>query len=278
MKTNLPDNTIHYSRRFQAASRAFIGVLLVFMLGAPLVAAPVTRNEAFRAAASQLPGFFAGAWQPAGELTLQGLAGGTGAFVFIFANGLENAKETPAAFVSRQRAGLAASGKGASADTSELYGEDRYATIFISAEDTEPVVLRCFKGLPAQIVKEADALALAAKAAGNAWRVRRCLALGAFDEAFVLDPTASTGQALVVDMRTRSVVTEEDAKARAKAKPAPAPDPERIRLCQAAWAPYRAGDTATPQARAVSGAPPKNGSVTAGSSKKQAPVQGPQGK
>jgi hypothetical protein len=255
MKTNLSDSLFRSSHRNSPiqcdSSSPALGALLLLLVAAPLVAAPVTRNEAFRAAASELPGFFAGDWRPAGELILYRPAGDAGAYVFMFASTPKAADETPAAFVARQRASLAAKGKTFSSTDSELYGEDRFATIFISADDTEPVVLRCFKGLPPQVVKEADALALGAKTGGSAMRVRRCLALGAFDEAFVMDPATGTGGALVADMRTGLVATEAEVQARAQAKQAAAPDPDRVRLCQSAWARYRAGQSsAAPGARA----------------------------
>jgi hypothetical protein len=265
-----------------------LGTLLVLLMAAPVVAAPITRNEAFGAAANELPDFFAGDWRPAGELVLYRITGNTGAYVFMFANTPKPAdgappEETPAAFAARQRASLVDDRKPFSSTASELYGEDRFATIFISADDTEPVVLRCFKGLPAQLVKEADALALAAKAGGSsALHVRRCLMLGMFDEAFLIEPATGTGQVLVVDMRTRSVVTEQEAQARAQTKRAAAVDPERVRLCQAAWARYRLGGKAAAellsQPGPTSGGRPKSPVITNGESNKQPPVPGPQGK
>jgi hypothetical protein len=279
MKTNIPGNIMRSSPSTsllrllfhadpggpsfpaQANIRAAVGALLFLLTASSIVAAPVTRDEAFRAAGSQLPGFFPGAWRPAGEMALQNLSGDTAAYVFMFSNLPEPAKgsapeETPAAFVARQRVRLAKTGQPVSPSDSELYGEDRFATVFTAADDTEPVVLRCFKGLPSQVVKEVDALALGAKSGAGAWRVRRCLMLGLFDEAFVLEPTSGTGGALVVDMRSRAVVTEEDAKARAKAKKALVPDSERIRMFQEAWAPYRTpGKAATFSSQPVR--PPK---------------------
>ena len=123
-------------------------------------------------------------------------------------------------------------------NTSELYGENRFASIVVSADDTEPPVLRCFLGLPPHVVKESDALALAAKTGGAAWRVRHCLMLGLFDEAFSLETTTGS-TALVVEMRTRSSTSLADAKARALAKRVADPDPERVRKCQEAWNLYR---------------------------------------
>ncbi len=121
---------------------------------------------------------------------------------------------------------------------------------------------RCFKGLPPQVVKEAEALTLGAKAnGGGTWRVRHGLMLGLFDEAFLLEPTTGAGRALVVDMRTRSVVPLEEAQARAHTKRAAVADPERIRQCQAAWARYRAAG------KSAAAAPPKPQATAIGPSK-----------
>ena len=57
-------------------------------------------------------------------------------------------EDSPAGFVAKGRAKLAGDGKSASSDEPDLYGQGRFASIVISAADTEPVVLRCFKGLP----------------------------------------------------------------------------------------------------------------------------------
>ena len=261
--------------------------LIALLMAGPLSAAPVTRNEAYGAATNELPGFFAGPWHPAGELTLHNLSGDTVAYLFMFAgprkqsNG-EAQEETPAAFVTHERARLAGAGKSVSGDAPELYGEDRFASIVISANDSEPVVLRCFRGLPPQVVKEADALALAAKTRGaGAWRVRHCLMLGLFDEAYAIETPTGTPPALIVELRTRSVQTEEDAQVRAQSKRAAAPDPERIQQCQAGWARYRVADkfAATPPPNPVPGAGGRRkGSVVADESTNQPLLPGPQGR
>jgi len=221
-------------------------VLLLLSLASAAKAAPVSHDEAFRVATAELPGFYTGNWNPAGEILLHNLSGDVTAFIFMFdrTQKLSNKDQTPApaAFVAKARTDLAAAGIVVSGYESELRGADRYATIVISADDTEPPVLRCFLGLPPQVVREVEVLALAADNKGGAgsWRVRHCLMLGFFDEAFLVEPTTGSKEALVVDLRMRAVVTEKEAKTRALTKRAAAPDPELIRMSQNAWAPYRA--------------------------------------
>jgi hypothetical protein len=92
--------------------------------------------------------------------------------------------------------------------------------------------MRCH-WLPGHVVREANAVALAGRTQrGGTWRVRRSLMLGFFDEAFVVEPAAGTGEALVVDLRTQAAVPEREARTRAQLrKAAAASDPERERLC-----------------------------------------------
>ena len=225
---------------------AIAGMALGWALAAP--AAPVARDDAFRAAESELPRFYPGEWAAADEVPLYDLNGAVAAYAFIFERGAKRsaAAETPAAFVERARAAVAAAGAEATGYETELRGEDRYATIVIAADDAEPPVLRCHLGLPGHVVRAANAVALAGRTQrGGAWRVRRPLMLGFFDEAFVVEPATGTGETLVVDLRTQAAVPEREARARAKLrKAAAAPDPERERLCAEAWQPYRAA-TAT---------------------------------
>lgn len=235
------------------------GIILVALaMSGPLLAAPVARDEAFKAASTELPRFYAGNWSPAGEILLYDLAGDVAAYLFMFDQTPKRSQtasdDFPAAFVENARAELAAAGKTVSGYEFELRGENRYASIVISADDAEPPVLRCFQGLPAQLVREANARELARQTqGGGAWRVRHCLMLGFFDEAFALEPVSGAGEALVVDLRSRAVVTEREAKARARLRKAAAPDPERVRLCQEAWQPYRTTilSTAVPLALAT---------------------------
>ena len=226
----------------KALGWAIMGVALGMALAAP--AAPVARDDAFRAAESELPRFYPGAWTAADELPLYDLDGAVAAYAFIFERAAKRgaAAEAPAAFVARARAAVAAAGAEATGYETELRGEDRYATIVIAADDAEPPVLRCHLGLPGHVVRAANAAALAGRArSGGAWRVRRSLMLGFFDEAFVVEPAAGAGDALVVDLRTQAAVPEREARARAQLrKAAAAPDPERERLCAEAWQPYRA--------------------------------------
>lgn len=219
-------------------------------LSVSAMAAPVSRDEAFAAASTELPRFYAGSWNLADEMPLYGLSGDVKAFLFMFdraqkaAGGGEDG--APAAFVAKARADLAAKGIVLSGQEPELRGEDRYATIVISADDTEPPMLRCFQGLPYQVVRAVDALALATEKKGaGSWRVRHGLMLGFFDEAFAVEPAAGSGEALVVDLRMCAVVTEKEAKARALAKQAVPPDPDLIRMSRQAWEPYRTAVQAT---------------------------------
>lgn len=226
----------------KALGWSIVGMALGWALAAP--AAPVARDDAFRAAEIELPRFFPGEWTAADEVPLSDLNGAVAAYAFIFERAAKRsaAAEAPAAFVARARATLAAAGAEATGYEAELRGEERYATIVIAADDAEPPVLRCHLGLPGHIVREANAVALAGRArSGGAWRVRRPLMLGFFDEAFVVEPAAGTGEALVVDLRTQAAVPEREAQARAQLrKAAVASDPERERLCAEAWQPYRA--------------------------------------
>lgn len=235
------------------SSKSSILVLLPLVFTASmLVAAPVQRDDAYLAANTELPRFFAGPWQLAGELTLHNLSGDTVAYTFMFARPKAQAAgilQTPAAFLTQTRERLSVSGKTVTGDATELYGEDVFASIVISADNTEPPILRCFKGLPPHVVKEADALAMAAKSSGtDAWRVRHCLMLGLFDESFSLETATDTASALVVDMRTRTIMPHADALARAKAKQARVPDAQLVLKCQEAWNTYRvAGKSADKQ-------------------------------
>ena len=226
----------------KALALAIAGMALGWALAAP--EAPVARDDAFRAAETELPRFYPGEWAAADEVPLYDLNGAVAAYAFIFECGAKRAAaaEAPAAFVAQARAIIAAAGVEATGYETELRGEDRYATIVIAADDAEPPVLRCHLGLPGHVVREANALALAGRIQrGGTWRVRRPLMLGFFDEAFVVEPAAGTGDALVVDLRTQAAVPEREAQARAQLrKAAAAPDPERERLCAEAWQPYRA--------------------------------------
>ncbi len=207
-------------------------------------AAPVSRNEAFGAASALLPSFFPGDWFLADEITLHLLSGEAGAFLFVFESGGktsdDQARNSPQEFVARTRADLAGQSGRPTGYEPELRGEDRYATIMISAEDTAPPVLRCFRGLPFQRVREVNALDLAGREKdGKPWRVRHHLMLGFFDEAFLVEPVDGGGDAMVVDLRTHAVVTEPDAQAQARLQSPRQPDPDLARMSQEAWAPYR---------------------------------------
>ncbi|MDD2454897.1 MAG: hypothetical protein PHE10_01045, partial [Kiritimatiellae bacterium] len=140
-----------------------------------------------------------------------------------------------------RRSKLADAGKNLNGNNPGLYGAERFATIVISADDTEPPVLRCGLGLPPQLVKERDAEALAKSAyAQGRWRVRRRLMLGMLDEAFECEDEEGREAPLVVEMRTGKTLPLAEAaeRGRAKRKQAAA-EPERERLCREAWAPFR---------------------------------------
>ena len=224
-------------------------ICLLAFAAVAATAAPVSRDEALRAAERELPGFFGGSWRPAGEIALFDLSETVAAYAFIFTDASAPAlagapEEQPTGFVARARAGLAAAGRMVTGAESELYGADRFATIVIAADDTEPVVLRCFRGLPPQLVKEADAPGLAGQG-GGAWRVKHHLMLGFFDEAYLLENADGTAEQ-IVDLRTRSSATKTALREREVARKQAAADPERIRLCQDAWKPYRAAAKAGP--------------------------------
>lgn len=250
--------------------RISVATTLGLLMAATLVAAPVQRNNAFRAANAELPNFFPGTWQSVGELAMYNLSDEIVAYAFIFARPETKAVEAtqernPAAFVAKARKQLAKNGKTVTGNAAELYGENLFASIVISADDTEPPVLRCFLGLPPHVVKEADALALASKSGGaGVWRVRHCLMLGLFDEAFSLENATGTA-ALAVNMRTRKAMPYADAKARALAKPLIVPDAEQRSKCQEAWDRYRSAgkDVPAPTSTAPAGMAVKKTSVIA---------------
>lgn len=209
-----------------------------------LAADPVSLETARRVAVARLPAFYAGSWRLADEYALENLSGETVAYTFVFSKSAQTSVAAsglrtlaPTSFVAKARANLKRAGKNVTGNSPELYGADTYASIVISADDTEPPVLRCFTGLPSEVVKETDALELISKQSGSgAWRVRRRLMLGMFDEAFLIENTAETSVVQVVDMRTGSVVTKAAALSRASVKKAAAvKDADRVRLCQAAW-------------------------------------------
>ena len=225
--------------------RAWVSLPVALALGA--AAASVPRETAFHVAANQLPGYFAGPWQLADEYALENLSGDTVAYTFIFSmpsrqefQSPESGALAPTSFVARARERLRGSGRPATGNTAELYGEDRFASILVSADDTEPPVLRCYRGLPPHLVKEADALDLVTKKRGaGAWRVRRRLMLGLFDEAFCLGNAADTNAAEIVDMRTGAVLSKAEAETRGRAKKVAGQDRERVRMCREAWGAVR---------------------------------------
>ncbi|MDD4102816.1 MAG: hypothetical protein PHU80_09350 [Kiritimatiellae bacterium] len=209
-----------------------------------LCAEPVGREAASAAAAVRLPQFYPGAWIPAGDYPLYDLAGTVVAYTFMFERGTPDGKAsrsgTPTEFVAERRKKLADAQKSPNGNNPELYGAERFATIVISADDTEPPVIRCFLGLPPQLVKERDAENLAARGHGRGrWRVSRRLMLGMFDEAFECEDAEGGNQALLVEMRTGKTLPLAEAaeNGRAKLKENVA-DPDRERLCREAWAPF----------------------------------------
>ena len=224
--------------------RGTILLHVMFALGVTLqsLAAPVGRDGALRAAKAELPRYYAGPWQLASEQTMHDLEGNVQAYTFVFSHARAEAKASapdadPAQFIAKARRNLAAAGKAISGNEPQLYGRERFASIVVNADDTEPVVLRCFKGLPPHLVKASNAKALAAQRRGGAWRTRRYLMLGLFDEALLME-SPDGKDAVVVDMRTRSVVTREVARERALRKKRPTPSEEQARQCRKAWAPH----------------------------------------
>lgn len=223
----------------------YLAMASLWMAAAISMAEPVLRQEAYRAARSELPGFFPGPWKSTGEIVLKDLEGSAAAYLFMFkSTGTDvvpiSDDSTPAEYVARTRARLKLTGNAVSGSTRALYGEDRFASIVISADDEEPIVLRCFKGLSPHLVKEADAVSLAArKGGGGTWRVREYLMLGLFDEAFSIE-TDADGSTLVVDTRTGTVLTHSEAKTRAIEKQREKRSNSELRgRCRQAWRAYR---------------------------------------
>lgn len=203
--------------------------------------APVERDTAFQVAASQLPVYFEGAWALADEFELFNLDGNVVAFTFVFSRQQKQAGDgdgsaSPADYVAKTRERLTADGQAVSGNEAELYGESNYASIVISADDTEPPVLRCYLGLPPHVVKEKNALAMVSKSkGGGVWQMRRRLMLGLFDEAFLCGKAGALSADVVVEMRSGAIVSKTEADTIARGKKAVAPDPERRRLSQEAW-------------------------------------------
>ena len=214
------------------------GLLFPLLAACAAVAEPVARDTAFLVASGQLPAYYPGPWQLSDEYRLENLSGETVAYTFIFRKKDANPVDAvaPTSFVQRARSRLKGEGVTATENTPELYGEALFASIVISAEDTEPPLLRCFQGLPSHVVKEAAALALVAKKRGPAaWRVKHRLMLGMFDEAFCLENAEDAAAAQVVDMRTGTLLTKAEVELRVRARQAAPGDAERVRMCRAAW-------------------------------------------
>lgn len=260
--------------RISDSRTLILSIVVTLLVNVALYAAPVTRDTALQAAMDELPGFFAGSWQWADEETLHDLSGGTVAYMFMFRKEQAQVKVNdasqplePIAFVASKRKVLSKQGVSVSGNESDLYGQDVFASIVISAVDTEPVVLRCFRGLPSHVVKSADAMGLATETAPDStWRVRHCLMLGLFDESFSLE-TADGASELIVDMRTQSVTTPAKAKAKVSVKKQVALDAERVRMCQNAWDRYR------PREKSVSA--PREVVRPIGRVKKSIAIEGP---
>jgi hypothetical protein len=230
--------------------RIFIySFLTAFLLVFNMCAEPVGQEAAAKAAAARLPQFYPGEWHPAGDYPLYDLAGNIAAYTFMFeradqAGQKQGRRETPAEFVAARRSALGEATDKSVGNHPELYGAERFATIVISADDTEPPLIRCFLGLPPQLVKERDAESLASGQRGQGrWRVSRRLMLGMFDEAFECEDETGREAPLVVEMRTGKSLplAEATERVRAKRKKSVA-DPERERLCREAWAPFRSAN------------------------------------
>lgn len=208
----------------------------------PADAAEVRKEEARYAANAYLPEFYPGEWHLVQELPMYDLNGVVKAYIFIFPPAARQAESesSPTNFLACRQAERLAAGQTVSGYEPELLGEDRFAGIMISADDQEPPVLRCFKGLPPQLTRQVTVNQLAGQQAGSGrWQVRHALMLGFFDEAFVVDPEGK-GESLVVDARSRVAVSESAAKARAAKVALVAADPEIVRLSQASWAGLKA--------------------------------------
>lgn len=218
----------------------------LFLAAGQAAAEPVARNTAYHAARTELPGFFPGQWEPADEIILHDINENIVAYAFVFIRNGKTAAanntsyKKPADFVEAQRAELTQAGKQINGNNPELYGEDRYATVFISADDTEPPVLRCFLGLPPQLVKAEKARTMSKEHAGGEWRIRTFLMQGLFDESFVLESTANPENLLLADTRVNQIMTTAEATTRAAGmKESNVEDSAKASLCKKAWQQYK---------------------------------------
>ncbi len=225
-----------------------LGVMQSVMFSRFSCGAQVDRDVALLAAQTTLPSFFPGSWTPVDELDLHLPSGGLAVYVFVFEK--ENTRDglrlaagspSPSDFVIQARQAMEAEGQTVSGREEPLYGLDRYATIYISADDSEPPVLRCFEGLPTLLVRSENALQRAGRQTGsNGWRIHRLLMTGLFDETYELEHQDLPGDSLVVELRSATVrsMTETERKRHAVK---PAEDSERQRLSRKAWDRYRKG-------------------------------------
>ncbi len=213
--------------------------IIALVAGMPtgMTGAPVDRAAALRAAADRLPTFFSGSWLRVDDFSMVDPEGTTRAYTVVFHQGDTRNAASPANFLARVRQQKRAAGRQINENSSDLYGSDRYASIVVSADDTEPVVIRCYRGLPATLVKLEAAQKLARATGKSDLRLAQHLMLGMFDETVLLE-SPDGSERVVVDMRTRTTTSLQEAQTRAKRKTGVTRSKKFIEQCRMAWAPY----------------------------------------
>ena len=227
-----------------SAGRILYAVAAFCILSAAAaLSAPVGRPTALRAADAELPGFFPGQWELEDELVLYDLDLTAAAYTFTFRRSdliKEQPLELAAEIAGKKKLPPAAPGRQEPAAT-QPPEHQQYATIVISARDSEPPVIRCFRGQPPQRANEQRALALAREAAPQyAPSTIHHLLLGFFDEAVAIISEDDPDDALVADLRGNRTFPLAEVRERAAAiSNAMEPDPERISLSRQAWRKYK---------------------------------------
>lgn len=218
-------------------------LVLVVVLALPSVntmANPVSRETALRAATTELPRFFPGNWKLHEEFVLYDIDLQPAAYAFVFSREdqiKEAVFELPEGFVPKKHPS-----RNPDRQNTEIVPKEndhrQYSTIFISALDSEPPVIRCFSGLPPQRHNEERALTMAdaEMPQNDASPVVRHLMLGFFDEAVAIINKEAPDSALVADLRGNQVLPLEEVRARVEeVKAQREPDPELVRLSRLAW-------------------------------------------
>ncbi len=208
------------------------------------LANPVSRATALRAATTELPRFFAGEWKLHDEFVLYDVDLQPAAYAFVFSREdliKEAVLELPDGLVPKKRP-VRDITRPDTAAGQEDPDKQQFSTIFISARDSEPPVIRCFRGIPPRQDTEERALALAGETMpqNDVSPVIRHLMLGFFDEAVAIISEDDPDDALVADLRGNRTFPLAEVRERAAAiSNAMEPDPERISLSRQAWRKYK---------------------------------------